>query len=309
MVLPVTPKGSRMRPRTGFPKAPILAAALAASSLVVGGVGLVVLSGCAGEDKQLDSMRSELDEIESSRDEADRKATLPPDVDSTDVAPRVVASASPPAPAAAPVVAVPREVTLGAFDEAPDEYADTEDSSPRPTIHVIGSPRPGRGGWRGDDQVEQSGVDDGAAAAQAAQPSALDPAAKHAYEAALALVNARQYPQALDALAAFLVKWPDHPYANNAMYWRGEAYFARGEYARASEQFEGVLARYPGGNKVPDALLKLGLCAQKAGDPAKAKSYFDRLTQQYPQSEAARRIPSAPTSPSPAPGPVPEDHK
>jgi tol-pal system protein YbgF len=232
---------------------------------------------------------------------------LPPDDATTDRAPNLPSYAPPPADPALPPV--PREVVLGAAEDVPDDYADTEDTSPRPVIHVIGSPRPGRGSWRADDQVQESGTDDGAGgAAPATQPQALDPAAKRAYDAALSLVTARQYPQALDALAAFLVKWPDHPYADNAMYWRGEAYFARGEYARASEQFEGVLARFPGGNKVPDALLKLGLCAQKAGDPAKAKAYFDRLAQQYPQSEAARRIPSASQSTS-QPGPVPEDHK
>jgi tol-pal system protein YbgF len=270
---------------------------------------LAGLAGCAGEDKQLDSMRSELDQIESSRDEADRKAALPEDGPSETPPPNNAVSVAPPGGSLPP-----REVILGGVEGfVPEDYADTEDSSPRPTIRVIGATRPGRGGWRGEDQVEQSGSsgDDGAGGggAQAAPPPALDPAAKRAYDAALALVAARQYPQALDALAAFLVKWPDHPYADNAMYWRGEAYFARGEYARATEQFEGVLSRFPAGNKVPDALLKLGVCAQKAGDPARARAYFDRLAQQFPESEAARRIPSVAPAVGPAPAPSPEDHR
>jgi tol-pal system protein YbgF len=268
-------------------------------------------AGCAGEDKQLDSMRSELDQIASSRDEADRKAMLPEDGPPETAPPNNSVSSAPPGGPRSP-----REVTLGGVDGfVSEDDADTEDSSPRPTIRVIGATRPGRGGWRGEDQVEQggSGGDDGSGGggAQAAPPSALDPAAKRAYDAALALVAARQYPQALDALAAFLVKWPDHPYADNAMYWRGEAYFARGELARATEQFEGVLARFPAGNKVPDALLKLGVCAQKAGDPARARAYFDRLAQQFPGSEAARRIPSVAPVPAggPNPAPSPEDHR
>jgi tol-pal system protein YbgF len=270
--------------------------------LVAGALAAAAGAGCAGEDKQLDTMRAELDKIASSRDEADEKASILP----------VEEPASAPPTPAPPVGSGPaagaREVTLGSLEEVPDDYADTEDRAPRPVIHVIGSQRPGRSGWH-DDQVEQSGTDDGASAApQPMQPQAFDPAARRAYDAALALIAARQYPQALDALAAFLVKWPEHPYADNAMYWRGEAYFARGEFAHASEQFEGVLARFPGGNKVPDAILKLGLCAQKMGDPAKARAYFDRLAQQYPQSEAARRIPSAAPAARP-PGPVPEDHK
>jgi tol-pal system protein YbgF len=145
--------------------------------------------------------------------------------------------------------------------------------------------------------------------------SALDPEAKRAYDAALALVTAKHCDKALDAFAAFLVKWPDHPYADNAMFWRGECYFQAGDYAHAAEQLEGVLARFPAGNKAPDALLKLGMAEAKLGNAAKAKDCFDRLLQLYPQSEAARRVPSVPSAPSTAAraaaarGPAPEDSR
>jgi len=192
----------------------------------------------------------------------------------------------------------------GTESETDDPAPDTEDSTPRPTIRVFGSPRAGgRYTARGGDQVEESLPEEGSAATR---PQALDPDARRAYDAALKLVNARQYDRALDALAAFLIKWPDHPEADNAMYWRGECYFARGEYARAAEQFEGVVTRFPAGNKVPDALLKAGICDQKLGNPMRAKGWFDRLAQQYPQSDAARRVPTAPVPAVPA-GPASED--
>jgi tol-pal system protein YbgF len=125
----------------------------------------------------------------------------------------------------------------------------------------------------------------------AARPSALDEEAKHSYDAALSLVNAKRYPEALEALAGFLVHWPDHPNADNAMYWRGECYFAQGDFSNAASEFEGLLARFPLGNKAPDALLKLGLSAQKLGDPALARQRFDRLRREFPHSDAAKRIP------------------
>src|ERR1700677_4277447 len=147
-----------MNPRPGTAGTALVA--LLALPLVASGI-----LGCAGEDKQLDGMRAELDAIETSRDEADRKAALGPEDEDT-VAPAAKAKgvgsaqpsamASAPPPPAAPIGAPPRDVTLGAFDEAPEEYADTEDSSPRPSIRVVGSPRAGRNGWRSDDQVQQS---------------------------------------------------------------------------------------------------------------------------------------------------------
>jgi tol-pal system protein YbgF len=105
------------------------------------------------------------------------------------------------------------------------------------------------------------------------------------------------------------VKWPDHPYADNAMYWRGECYFAKGDYLHAAEQFEGVVTRFPAGNKAPDALLKLGITQQKLGNPLKAKEYFDRLAQTYPQSAAARHIPPVTIQAATPSGPASEDHR
>ena len=137
-------------------------------------------------------------------------------------------------------------------------------------------------------QVEQ--LEDVADPASAA-PS-LDPQAKRAYDEAVTLVGAKRYDEALDAFAAFLVRWPDHPYADHAMFWRGECYFARGEYGRAAEQLEGVLARFPAGSKAPDALLKLGMTYKKLSNPAKARQCFARLLTDFPQTDAAHRIPT-----------------
>jgi tol-pal system protein YbgF len=264
---------------------------------------LAAAGGCArsAEERQLEAMRDEIDKLQHDRDRENARSGLlsreGAEGEAAAVAPRL------PAPDQRPL---PDAVTLGFPGEpAPDDAVDPEDPAPRPAIRVLGAPRPGgRTGWRGEDRVEQTGPADGAEA----RPSALDPEAKKAYDEALAAVTARRYDGALDALAAFLVKWPDHPYADNAMYWRGECYFARGEYARAAEQFEGVLGRFPAGNKAPDALLKLGVTAQRTGDGARAREFFSRLAQEYPQSQAARRIPSV-TGPAKAPGPAPEDHR
>jgi tol-pal system protein YbgF len=176
---------------------------------------------------------------------------------------------------------------------------DTTDTTPRPSIRVQGSAARGKGAHGGEvvqetlpDEAPNGGAVGPPIRANAPPSSALDAEARRSYDAALALVNGHQYDKALDAFAAFLVRWPDHPNADNAMYWRGECYFARGEFARAAEEFEGTIARFPLGNKVPDALLKLGICQQKLGNPTKAKTYFDRLLRDFPRSEAARRIPT-----------------
>lgn len=265
------------------PLAPVLVPAA-----VVWLAGVVACARTA-EERQLDAMRADLERIQHERDHVDTTTIAPDSVE-------VRSDGVPARPSAAPPAASsPSVVRMGASDEPPlsDDYEDPEDNSPRPKIRVLGAPRVGgRGSWRSDQQLVEGLSDDGAGASALGRGTVLDPEAKRAYDAALSLVNARQYGPALAALAAFLVKWPDHPYVDHAMYWRGECYFARADYTAASEQFEGVVVRFPGGSKAPDALLKLGICHQKLGHAVQAKASFDRLLQEYPQSDAARRAPS-----------------
>jgi tol-pal system protein YbgF len=123
-------------------------------------------------------------------------------------------------------------------------------------------------------------------------PRVSSEAAQKSYDLALSLVNAHAYDKGAGALGVFLLEWPSDPNASNATYWQGECYFAMGEYAHASELFEQALERFPRSTRAPDCLLKLGLCQQKLGDAAKAKTYFERLGSEYPKSEAVRRIPT-----------------
>jgi tol-pal system protein YbgF len=260
-------------------------------------------AGCArnAEEKQLDAMRAEIDKTREERDNAD--APITPSPPPTSSGPALVV---PEAYTAAPIVRPPPPIVqLGedGTDTGDSAEADPQDTSPRPSIRVFGSVRSGRNGTTiVDEQVENTTTDD-----RSAPPptSSLAPEAKRAYDAAMTLFNAKRYDQALDALAAFLVKWPDHPYADNAMYWRGECYFAKGDYARAADQFEGVVKRFPAGDKVPDALLKLGMSQDKLGHGAKAKESYDRLVHQFPDSDAAHHVPSVRASSPPSPGPVP----
>jgi tol-pal system protein YbgF len=274
-------------------------------------------AGCArtAEERQLAEMSSEIDQLQQTRDRAEREELPTAAAESqTGALPPPVLPALPPSPVSRAEPADQDAVTLGApssfrpeSSDSDDEYADTEDPSPRPVIRVFGSARGNGRSWRGDDPVDTSPAD--ATDPRRDPGTTLDPAAPVAYDAAMALVNAKRYDRALDAFAAFLVRWPDHPYADNAMYWRGESYYALGDYRRAAEQFEGVLARFPAGNKAPDALLKLGMSHLKLGDPASAKASFDRLTELYPQSDAARRIPTVTVSSATPRGPASEDHR
>jgi tol-pal system protein YbgF len=114
------------------------------------------------------------------------------------------------------------------------------------------------------------------------------------YRAAVDLVKAAKYGDALVALRAFIERHPRHDYADNAQYWIGEVFYAQKDYEHALSEFRKVVEVYPRGNKVPDALLKLAYCHQAMGQREKAHAVLKQVVDLYPKSEpamlAARRL-------------------
>ena len=242
-------------------------------------MALLLVAGCAhadgAADRQIADLRDSVGKLEAERDRTNDRALFDD------------AEAKPAPAAAAPRKAeAPRTLQIG-DDEGSRENDDPNDPNARPEIRLQGtgggSPRPVRSGkqrGREDDRSETP------------RSPSLDPEAKKVYDAALSQVNAKQYDRALESLSAFLVRYPDHPYAENATYWRGECFYARGEYLRAAEQFEAVVAR-GAGMKAPDALLKMGACHERLGAPDRAREYWERLRREFPRSDAAKKIPGA----------------
>jgi tol-pal system protein YbgF len=108
------------------------------------------------------------------------------------------------------------------------------------------------------------------------------------YNQGMELLKAKNHQQAIMVFENFLNQWPGHEYADNCMYWIGEALYDQGKYEQALASFEGVAQRYPDGNKVPDALLKAAFCYDKLGAPDRARELLDRVLRIYPGTEAAR---------------------
>jgi tol-pal system protein YbgF len=272
--------------------------AFASLSLALGTLGLGCAHTDAVADRQLAEMSETIGKVQAEQDRTDLGLGDRGMDGLTGLVDEGRASRTPASPPTARLVAnppaAPRVVQIGESDDA-SENDDPDDPSARPEIRVQGTPglAPRRGNrTRGDARVEK--MDPDSDGARSASSSSLDPEAKKSYEAALALVKARQYDRALESLSAFLVRWPDHPYVENATYWRGECYFARGEYLKAAEQFEAVVVRSGGtGGKSPDALLKMGMSHERLGAPDRAKEYWDRLRRDFPRSDAARKIPES----------------
>jgi tol-pal system protein YbgF len=121
----------------------------------------------------------------------------------------------------------------------------------------------------------------GGSPAQAAQTP------REQYAQAYDLLRQGKYDQAEAGFSAFLAQNPQDPLAENARYWLGETFYARGNYARAAEVFvEGYQASKTG-PKAPDTLLKLGMSLSSMGKKKEACATFKELSRAFPQAPAA----------------------
>ena len=113
-------------------------------------------------------------------------------------------------------------------------------------------------------------------------------AALRRYRDALETLRAGNQKAALVGFRRFLDENPRHAYADNAQYWIGECFYDLRDYRAAEPAFRRVIERYPHGNKVPDAMLKLGFTLLASGQAPAATSVLESLTRAFPKHDAAR---------------------
>lgn len=108
-----------------------------------------------------------------------------------------------------------------------------------------------------------------------------------AYERGLVLLRDGDPAAAEIALRAFLDGGASPDLGDNAWFWIGESRLARGDAAGAITAYRQCLELYPEGNKVPDAMLKLGQAFTETGDPGSAREVWSELVRRFPSTAAA----------------------
>jgi tol-pal system protein YbgF len=86
-----------------------------------------------------------------------------------------------------------------------------------------------------------------------------------------------------------IATYPDSPLRESAQFLVADAFYKQKDWRGALAEFEALVAAVPRGEKVPDALLKIGLCQKDLGDSARAKRTWERVVREHPTSAAARQ--------------------
>ncbi len=112
-------------------------------------------------------------------------------------------------------------------------------------------------------------------------------AERQAYLSAFNLLKSGHYDKAVSAFDDFLKQHPASSYADNALYWKGEAEYVNREYDKAMTDFQALQSKHPNSAKIPGALLKIGYIYYEQGKYDQARGTLTSLRKKYPNTTAA----------------------
>jgi TolA-binding protein len=104
-----------------------------------------------------------------------------------------------------------------------------------------------------------------------------------AYYAAAQAGKAELHDKAAEAFAQLVQKFPDKPQVPQALFFRGEALYARDKKAEAVEAYKQLVEKHPAAPQRPDALYALGVTLQELNRNDQAQGAFDQFLKDYAQ--------------------------
>jgi tol-pal system protein YbgF len=137
-----------------------------------------------------------------------------------------------------------------------------------------------------ESQSEVAGIGEPLVESQAVEGS--PEAEKAAYDQAFQALKELRYADAAEAFQAFLDRYPNSEYADNAQYWLGESYYVTRNYDIALDAFQDLLDRFPNSPKAPDALLKIGYTHYELEQWDSARAALTQVQENYPDSTLSR---------------------
>jgi tol-pal system protein YbgF len=111
--------------------------------------------------------------------------------------------------------------------------------------------------------------------------------AQAVYDDAYTLYHQGRFEDAERRFEEFLAVAPPTELSDNAQYWIGAARLSRGDHRGSLAAFRRTVELYPEGNKVPDALFKMGQALEELGDPGEARGVYEELARRFPDTAAA----------------------
>jgi len=126
------------------------------------------------------------------------------------------------------------------------------------------------------------------AAPQPGIPSGSSGDAAEAYGMGMTSMQEQSWAAARVAFQAVLDNYPNDPLAADAQYQIGETFAAEGDTVRAVAELEKVEANWTRSTRAPAALLRAGILSEESGNRDAARTFYQKVHQQYPASDEDR---------------------
>jgi TolA-binding protein len=95
------------------------------------------------------------------------------------------------------------------------------------------------------------------------------------------------FEMAVSEYQRFLSLYPEHPLAENSMYWIGESYYGMKKFPEAKSALLQTMEKYPKGGKYLSAKLKYALACYYTDDKINCKKLLQEMTVSAPTSQEA----------------------
>ena len=110
------------------------------------------------------------------------------------------------------------------------------------------------------------------------------------YDRALSAYRSKNYDESILLFQNLDLSNPPSRLRDNIAFWIGSNYLALEMYDDAILQFETVLNKYPGGNKVHDSRYMLGVAYSKKGETSRAIEILEGALKRNPSPEVRGKI-------------------
>jgi len=164
--------------------------------------------------------------------------------------------------------------------------ARTEESARRPVSPQPAPPPAPPGGTTGAGTTGGGTTGAGTPGGGTAGPSNAGDV-QASYDAAKRDFSRGNYSMAVAGFDAVLTQDPKGSLADDAQYWKGEAYYSLGQIDRAVQELLKVRDLYPDSDMICAATYKVGLAFLRKQDEPTAKRYFETVVRECPNSPEA----------------------
>ena len=102
--------------------------------------------------------------------------------------------------------------------------------------------------------------------------------------------KAEMNAQAIETFAQLRKLFPKGKYVDQAIFYQGEAHYARGEKEKAAEAYKEVVEKHPASSLRSDALYALGVAYEELQQYPQAQLAYERFLREYAQSDVASEV-------------------